>query len=124
MLYDAYAGCTKISLACIFPPQMLEIYGLVIFLGAMGYTMHSLNKEKQQLATDRRAVWKRAEDLLKLREEEGTKRQELQQGFDRKSNLPMILGFLGGDNKNNIKDIAENLDIEEVQNLLNGGGKK
>ena len=118
------AGCTKISLACILPPKMLEIYGLVIFLGAMGYTMHSLNKEKQQLATDRRAVWKRAEDLLKLREEESTKRQELNQGFDWKANLPMILGFLGGNNKNDIKELAENLDIEEVQNLLNGGSKK
>lgn len=48
-----------------------------------------------------------------MREEEATKRQELNQGFNWTENLPMIMSFLGG------KGIdTSNIDMEEVQNLI------
>jgi hypothetical protein len=91
----------------------MEIYGLLIFLAGAGYTALQLHNQSKALNADRRAVWKRAEDLLRMREAEQTKRQELNQGFDWKNNLPMILSFLGG------KGIdTSNIDMEEVQNLL------
>ena len=92
---------------------MLEIYGLLIFVGGAAYTAMQLHHQAKALNADRRAVWKRAEDLLKMREEETIKRQELGQGFNWTENLPMIMSFLGG------KGIdTSNIDVEEVQNLL------
>ena len=92
---------------------MLEIYGILIFAAGAAYTAIQLHHQANALNADRRAVWKRAEDLLKMREEETTKRQELNQGFNWTENLPMIMSFLGG------KGIdTSNIDLDEVQNLL------
>lgn len=88
----------------------MEIYGVVLFILGATYTALQLHKDRVSLNADRRTVWKRAEELLKTREEEQTKRLELNQGFDWKNNLPMILQFLGG------KGI--NLEEKELQDLL------
>jgi|TARA_R110002012_G_C11662805_1_gene612396 hypothetical protein len=91
----------------------MEIYGLIIFLGGAFYTAHQLHKDRVALNSDRRSVWKQQSELVKLREEETTKRMEVDQGFDWKSNLPMILSFLGG------KGIdTKDLNMDEIQNLL------
>ncbi len=93
----------------------MEIAGIVLFVFGAGYTAFQLHKDRVSLNADRRSVWKRAEELLKMREEEQTKRQELNQGFDWKNNLPMILQFLGG---KGINVNPEDIDMDEVQNLL------
>lgn len=91
----------------------MEIAGIILFVLGASYTAHQLHKDRVSLNADRRSVWKRAEELLKMREEEQTKRMELNQGFDWKENLPMIIQFLGGKGIN-----TENIDMDEVQNLL------
>lgn len=91
----------------------MEIFGIILFVFGAGYTAYQLHKDRISLNADRRSVWKRAEELLKMREEEQTKRMELNQGFDWKNNLPMILQFLGGKGIN-----TDDIDMEEVQNLL------
>lgn len=91
----------------------MEIYGIILFVFGAGYTAHQLHKDRISLNADRRSVWKRAEELLKVREEENTKRMELNQGFDWKANLPMVLQFLGGKGIN-----TDDIDLDEVQNLL------
>ncbi len=88
----------------------MEIYGVILFALGASYTAWQLHKDRVAINSDRRAVWRRAEELLKTREREQTKRMELNQGFDWKNNLPMILQFLGG------KGI--NLEEAELQNLL------
>jgi hypothetical protein len=91
----------------------MEIFGIVIFCFGAGYTAYQLHRDRVALNADRRSVWKRAEELLAVREEEATKRQELSKGFDWKSNLPMILSFLNG------KGIDVNdLDMDAIQDLL------
>lgn len=91
----------------------MEIFGIVLFVFGASYTAYQLHKDRISLNADRRSVWKRAEELLKMREEESTKRMELNQGFDWKNNLPMILQFLGGKGIN-----TDDIDMNEVQNLL------
>ena len=91
----------------------MEIFGIILFVFGAGYTAYQLHKDRISLNADRRSVWKRAEELLKMREEEQTKRMELNQGFDWKNNLPMILQFLGGKGIN-----TDDIDMDEVQNLL------
>jgi hypothetical protein len=93
----------------------MEIAGIILFVFGAAYTAHQLHKDRISLNADRRTVWKRAEELLKVREEEQTKRQELNQGFDWKNNLPMILQFLGG---KGINIDPEQIDMEEVSALL------
>jgi len=97
----------------------MEIFGIVLFVFGAGYTAFQLHKDRISLNADRRSVWKRAEELLKMREEENTKRMELNQGFDWKSNLPMILSFLNGKGIN-----VEDLDIDAIQTLLPEDKKK
>lgn len=98
----------------------MEIFGIIIFTLGAGYTAYQLHRDRVALNMDRRTVWKRAEELLRIQEEEATKRIELNQGFDWKANLPMILSFLNGKGI----DLQE-LDMENVQDLLNSsGGKK
>jgi hypothetical protein len=97
----------------------MEIFGIVIFVLGAGYTAFQLHKDRVSLNADRRSVWKRAEELLKMREEETTKRKELNQGFDWQNNLPMILSFLNG------KGIDVNdLDMNAIQDLLPQEDKK
>ena len=91
----------------------MEIFGIILFVFGASYTAYQLHKDRISLNADRRSVWKRAEELLKMREEEQTKRMELNQGFDWKNNLPMILQFLGGKGIN-----TDDIDMDEVQNLL------
>ena len=91
----------------------MEIFGIVLFVFGASYTAYQLHKDRISLNADRRSVWKRAEELLKMREEESTKRMELNHGFDWKNNLPMILQFLGGKGIN-----TDDIDMNEVQNLL------
>ena len=91
----------------------MEIFGIILFVFGAGYTAYQLHKDRISLNADRRSGWKRAEELLKMREEEQTKRMELNQGFDWKNNLPMILQFLGGKGIN-----TDDIDMDEVQNLL------
>ena len=91
----------------------MEIYGIILFVFGAGYTAYQLHKDRISLNADRRSVWKRAEELLKVREEENTKRMELNQGFDWKANLPMVLQFLSGKGIN-----PDEIDLDEVQNLL------
>ena len=91
----------------------MEIFGIILFVFGAGYTAYQLHKDRISLNADRRSVWKRAEELLKMREEEQTNRMELNQGFDWKNNLPMILQFLGGKGIN-----TDDIDMNEVQNLL------
>ena len=91
----------------------MEIFGIILFVFGAGYTAYQLHKDRISLNADRRSVWKRAEELLKMREEEQTKRMELNQGFDWKNNLPMLLQFLGGKGIN-----TDDIDMDEVQNLL------
>ena len=91
----------------------MEIFGIILFVFGAGYTAYQLHKDRISLNADRRSVWKRAEELLKMREEEQTKRMELNQEFDWKNNLPMILQFLGGKGIN-----TDDIDMDEVQNLL------
>ena len=91
----------------------MEIFGIVIFCFGAGYTAYQLHRDRVALNADRRSVWKRAEELLAVREEEATKRQDLSKGFDWKANLPMILSFLNG------KGIDVNdLDMDAIQDLL------
>lgn len=78
-----------------------------------GYTAYQLHRDRVALNADRRSVWKRAEEILALREEQATKRMELNQGFDWKANLPMILSFLNGKGIN-----VEDLDMDAIQDLL------
>ena len=92
----------------------MEIAGIILFSLGAGYTAYQLHKDRVSLNADRRSVWKRAEELLKMREEEQTKRMELNQGFDWKNNLPMILQFLA----KRINIDPEDIDMDEVQNLL------
>ena len=95
---------------------MLDLGGIILFALGAGYVAFTLHRERIALSSDRRAVWKRAEELLKLREEETTKRKELNQGFDWSKNLPMIMQFLGGrgiDTKS-----LQNIDVDEVQSLI------
>ena len=92
---------------------MLELGGIILFTLGASYVAYTLHRERIALSSDRRAVWKRAEELLKLREEETTKRQELNQGFDWSKNLPMIMQFLGGRGID-----TKNIDIDEVQSLI------
>lgn len=87
---------------------------MVLFVFGAGYTAYQLHKDRVSLNADRRSVWRRAEELLKMREEENTKRMELNQGFDWKSNLPMILSFLNGRGIN-----VEDLDPNAIQDLIN-----
>ena len=91
----------------------MEIFGIILFVFGAGCTAYQLHKDRISLNADRRSVWNRAEELLKMREEEQTKRMELNQGFDWKNNLPMILQFLGGKGIN-----TDDIDMDEVQNLL------
>jgi hypothetical protein len=89
----------------------MEIYGIILFFVGASYTAFQLHKDRVALNSDRRALWRRAEELLKTREEETTKRQELSQGFDWSKNLPLIMGFLNG------KGI--DLDQQEIEKLIN-----
>ena len=91
----------------------MEIFGIVIFVLGAGYTAYQLHRDRFALNADRRAVWKRAEEIPALREEQSTKRMELNQGFDWKANLPMILSFLNG----KVINVYE-LDMDAIQNLL------
>ena len=91
----------------------MEIFGIVIFVLGAGYTAYQLHRDRLALNADRRAVWKRSEEILALREEQSTKRMELNQGFDWKANLPMILSFLNGKGIN-----VDELDMDAIQNLL------
>ncbi len=91
----------------------MEIAGIILFCMGAGYTAYQLHKDRVSLNADRRSVWRRAEELLKMREEEQTKRMELNQGCDWQSHLPMILQFLGGKGIN-----PKDIDMDEVQNLL------
>jgi|TARA_Y100000310_G_C20029549_1_gene511152 hypothetical protein len=91
----------------------MEIFGIVIFAMGAGYTAYQLHRDRVALNADRRSVWKRAEEILALREEQATKRMELNQGFDWKANLPMILSFLNGKGIN-----VEDLDMDAIQDLL------
>ena len=91
----------------------MEIFGIVIFVLGAGYTAYQLHRDRLALNADRRAVWKRTEEILALREEQSTKRMELNQGFDWKANLPMILSFLNGKGIN-----VDELDMDAIQNLL------
>tara|TARA_B100000686_G_C16760122_1_gene958102 strand:- start:1356 stop:1649 length:294 start_codon:yes stop_codon:yes gene_type:complete len=93
----------------------MDIAGIILFTLGASYTAYQLHKDRIALNADRRSVWKRAEELLKLKEEEATKRQELSQGFDWSQNLPMIMSFLQG-NKN--IDLNE-IDMDQIENLLN-----
>lgn len=105
---------------------MFEVTGIILFVSALCYSGYQLHKERIALNTDRRNVWKRAEELLKLQEEESTKRMELSQGFDWKANLPLIMNFLQGSGKvapNDIQKLAQNLDMEDIEKII-GGGKK
>ena len=95
------------------PVQKMEIFGIVIFCMGAGYTAYQLHRDRVALNADRRSVWKRAEEILALREEQSTKRMELNQGFDWKANLPMILSFLNGKGIN-----VEDLDMDAIQDLL------
>ena len=54
----------------------MEIFGIILFVFGAGYTAYQLHKDRISLNADRRSVWKRAEELLKMREEEQTKRME------------------------------------------------
>ena len=92
---------------------------MVLFVFGAGYTAYQLHKDRASLNADRRSVWRRAEELLKIREEESTKRMELNQSFDWKANLPMILSFLNGRGIN-----TEELDTGAIEDLLNQGGLK
>ena len=101
------------------PLERMEIFGIIIFALGAGYTALQLHKDRIALNADRRSVWKRAEELLRMREEETTKRAELGAGFDWAGNLPMILSFLSG------KGIdTDNLNMDEIQDLLQQGDKK
>ena len=91
----------------------MELAGILLFVLGAGYTALQLHKDRVSLNADRRTVWKRAEELLKMRENEQTKRQELNQGFDWGANLPMVLQFLSGKGIN-----TEDLDMDNVQQLL------
>ena len=93
--------------------QKMEFFGIAVFVFGASYTAYQLHKDRVSLNADRRSVWKRAEELLKMREEETTRRMELNQGFDWKSNLPMILSFLNGKGIN-----VEDLDMDAIQELL------
>lgn len=99
--------------------SIMEIAGILLFAVGAGYTAHQLHRDRLALNSDRRSVWKQQADLMKLREEENTKRMEIDTGFDWKSNLPMILSFLGG------KGIdTSGIDMGEVENLISSMGDK
>lgn len=93
----------------------METWGLWVFLmtAVAGYI--NIWQERKQLSIDRRSVWKRAEEVLKLEKEHKIRLAENSQGFDWGSNLPMILSFLGGRGIDTSK-----VDMNELQGLLQG----